>query len=122
MCNTKTPAKTFVIQPDADDTILRYSSKLIEFIGPAMQEFELNDPTLDIMSEVMTKGITIKVLPMMACNHDTDKEEEECECTCDGSKCVFPDDGVKIKGVTISGMTPEEFVKRIDAILAKLGD
>lgn len=122
MCNTETPAKTFVIQPDADDTILRYSSKLIEFIGPAMQEFELNDPTLDIMSEVMTKGITIKVLPMTACNRDTDKEEEECECACDGSKCVFPDDGVKIKGVTISGMTPEEFVKRIDAILAKLGD
>ena len=120
MCNTETTAKTFVIRPDADDTILRYSSKLIEFIGPAMQEFELDDPTLDIMSEVMTKGITIKVLPMMVCNHDTDKEEEEC--TCDGSKCVFPDDGVKIKGVTISGMTPEEFVKRIDSILAKLGE
>lgn len=120
MCNTETPVKTFVIRPDADDTILRYSSKLIEFIGPAMQEFELDDPTLDIMSEVMTKGITIKVLPMMVCNHDTDKEEEEC--TCDGSKCVFPDDGVKIKGVTISGMTPEEFVKRIDSILAKLGE
>ena len=120
MCNTETPVKTFVIRPDADDTILRYSSKLIEFIGPAMQEFELDDPTLDIMSEVMTKGITIKVLPMMVCNHDTDKEEEEY--TCDGSKCVFPDDGVKIKGVTISGMTPEEFVKRIDSILAKLGE
>lgn len=120
MCNTETPDKTFVIRPDADDTILRYSSKLIEFIGPAMQEFELDDPTLDIMSEVMTKGITIKVLPMMVCNHDKDKEEEEC--TCDGSRCVFPDDGVKIKGVTISGMTPEEFVKRIDSILAKLGE
>lgn len=121
MRKTETPAKTFVIKPDADDTILRYSSKLIEFIGPAMQEFELNDSTLDIMSEVMTKGITIKVLPMSACDHDTEEEEEE-ECSCDGSKCMFPDDGVKIKGVTVSGMTPEEFVKRIDSILSKLGD
>lgn len=121
MCKTETPAKTFVIKPDADDTILRYSSKLIEFIGPAMQEFELNDPTLDIMSEVMTKGITIKVLPMPACDHDTEEDEDE-ECSCDGSKCMFQDDGVKIKGVTVSGMTPEEFVKRIDSILSKLGD
>ena len=119
MCNTETTDNTFIIKPDADDTILRYSSKLIEFIGPAMQEFELNDPTLDIMSVVMTKGITIKVLPMSACNQDTDKEEE---CSCDCSKCTFPDDTVRIKGVKISGMTPEEFVKRIDSILAKLGD
>ena len=112
----------FCIKPDKDSTLLQYAVELIELVGPALQDIEMNNPGVDIMREIISKGLVICIKPFKyesssfsdCCKGKEDKKCNDKQCDSDS------DDEYDDQDVDSLGMSFEEFKNRIDAIINRI--
>lgn len=110
------------IKPDKDSTLLQYAVELIELVGPALQDIEMNNPGVDIMREIISKGLVICIKPFKCesssfsdcCRGNEDKQCNDKQC--DSSEHDEYDD----TDDNSLGMSFEEFKNRIDAIINRI--